>query len=695
MATRSVSAILHGAVRVVDPGSDGELVRRFVEERDAGAFRHLVDRHGPMVLAVCRRVTRHRQDAEDAFQAVFLVLARKAGALRHPGHVGGWLHGVATRAAAKVRSTAARRRRRETALVDGPAAPDRDRRCPVLDAEVARLPEKYRTPVVLCELSGVSLKDAAAALGVPLGTVASRLARGRARLAARLRRYSPDAVGLSLAAVVLPVAPAVASAAAALPFGPVPARVLDLSHGVIRDMFLRKLMTTAVGFVALVASAAAGLTVLADAGAANFGPAAAPNNAAGPAPVTPTRQPGPFTGNPADAAKLVADGNDAFGLDLYGVLAADSQHKAKNLFFSPFSMEAALGMTAAGASGDALTELQTGLHLPKDEAATDAGFGHLFDAINAPNTPAEKRGYQLSTANAIYAQKGERWSKAFVDRVAGKYGAGVVDADFKSDANGERKRINRWVEDQTNHKIKDLLAPPTVTELTVMVLVNAVYFKGDWAAGFSKDLTRDGPFTRGDGSRVTAKLMRREGEYALHEDPAAGFRALELPYRGGQLAMVVVLPDTADGLPAVEKALTPGKLAGITAAFAEESGAGGGHREKVNVLLPKFKVETCYEMIEPLRKLGMKAMFDSHGLQRLTTSRNDFNVSAVVHKGFVDVNEEGTEAAAATAVVVIKSFPSPKRSRVFSADHPFLFAIVHKPTNAVLFLGRVEDPVAQ
>lgn len=264
MATRSVSAILHGAVRVVDPGSDGELVRRFVEERDAGAFRHLVDRHGPMVLAVCRRVTRHRQDAEDAFQAVFLVLARKAGALRHPGHVGGWLHGVATRAAAKVRSTAARRRRRETALVDGPAAPDRDRRCPVLDAEVARLPEKYRTPVVLCELSGVSLKDAAAALGVPLGTVASRLARGRARLAARLRRYSPDAVGLSLAAVVLPVAPAVASAAAALPFGPVPARVLDLSHGVIQDMFLRKLMPMFVGLAALVAGAGVAVTAAAE-----------------------------------------------------------------------------------------------------------------------------------------------------------------------------------------------------------------------------------------------------------------------------------------------------------------------------------------------------------------------------------------------------------------------------------------------
>ena len=700
MAAIRVQSLARLAPVRPDPATDAGLVERFAADRDADAFAELVRRHGPMVLGVCRRALRNAADADDAFQATFLVLARKADAGAVRGPVANWLYGVAVRTAANARRAAARRSTRVSGGADVSAIPARPAADPAdaelaarLDAELAALPDKYRAAVVVCELEGRSLKDAADALGVPPGTVASRLARGRDLLAARMRKAVPAASASGLTAVLSESAaarvPAVlldATAASAFDPALVSEPVSRLIRKVSRDMFLSQLRP----------AASAGLAVLGLAGATVLGLAAdppkpAPGVAVARADTPP--QPGPFTGKPADAGKLVADGNNAFGLDLYGVLAAQKEQQGKNLFFSPFSMEAALGMLAAGASDQAFNELQTGLHLPKDESATDAGFAHLFAKVNDSSTPAEKRGYQLRTANAIYAQKGVAWSPAFADRVVGKYGAGILDADFRADPEKERLRINGWVEKETNEKIKNLLAKDIITLDTVMVLVNAIYFKGDWEAAFKKELTKDAPFTRGDGTKVTAPLMHREGEYALHADAAAGFQAIELPYKGGQVGMMVVLPNKADGLPAVEKALTPDKLAEVAKALATESAAAAGRKGKVEVFLPKFKVESGYEMNEPLKKLGMKTMFNG-GLQRLTTSRNDFYVSAVVHKGFVDVNEEGTEAAAATAVVVSNESVAP-RNPIFKADHPFLFAIVHKPTNTVLFLGRVEDPTAK
>ncbi len=397
-----------------------------------------------------------------------------------------------------------------------------------------------------------------------------------------------------------------------------------------------------------------------------------------------------------DVGQRVAEANNAFAFDLYAVLAADPDQKGKNLFFSPFSIEAALAMTAAGASGEALSELQKGLHLPQDEGMTDAGFGFLFDKINAPNLPPEKRGYQLSTANALFAQKGVDWSKAYIDRVAGKYGSGILDADFIRDFEKERQRINTWVEKETNDKIKQLLAPGVLSVETRMVLVNAIYFKGDWATAFDKQATLNAPFTRTDGTRVNAKLMHRTGRYAFHEDAQVGYKAIELPYKGEQVGMIVVLPDQVNGLPALEKKLTVEKFSALAKTLAQKSAPMTGARTDVEVFLPKFKAETSYLLQKPLETLGMRAMFSSgkRPLQRLTSSPNELFVSAVVHKGFVDVNEEGTEAAAATAVIVgVTSVAPPKP--VFKADHPFLFAIVHKPTNTILFLGRVEDPTAK
>ena len=396
---------------------------------------------------------------------------------------------------------------------------------------------------------------------------------------------------------------------------------------------------------------------------------------------------------PAEVAKPVADASAAFGCDLYGELAkADA---GKNLFFSPLSIEAALAMTAAGAKGNTFDEMQKTLHLPKDEAATDAGFKHIFAKVNDAETPADKRGYTLSLANAIYAQSGFAWEKAFTDRVSSAYGAGILDADFQADPEKERLRINGWVEKETRDTIKDLIAKGILTKLTRMVLVNAVYFKGDWESAFKKDATKDQPFFLADGGRADAPLMYQRGAFGLYQDDT--LQALELPYKAGQMAMVAVLPRKKDGLGEMEKALTPKKVDQILASFHRGAGAAIGRRsDKVDVFLPKFKIETSYALKESLGSLGMKDAFirGKADFSRMSPKAlsDELHISAVVHKAFVDVNEEGTEAAAATGVVMEGRKSAAPPTPAFRADHPFVFLLVHKPTNAVLFQGRVTNP---
>lgn len=394
---------------------------------------------------------------------------------------------------------------------------------------------------------------------------------------------------------------------------------------------------------------------------------------------------------PAEIAKPVADANTAFACDLYPELVKGDA--GKNLFFSPLSIEAALAMTATGAKGNTFDEMQKTLRLPKDEDATDAGFKQIFAKINDAETPAEKRGYTLSLANAIYAQKGFAWEKSFTDRVSAAYGAGIIDADFKADPESERKRINGWVEKETRDKIKDLIAKGLIHKLTRMVLVNAVYFKGDWESAFKKDVTKEQPFFLADGSKADAQLMYQRGAFSLFQDET--LQAVELPYKAGQMAMVALLPRKKDGLAELEKALTPANLSKWTESFRQQAGAAIGRRGGlVDVYLPKFKVETSYELSKQLKALGMLAAFGNADFTRMSKSEG-LAISAVIHKAFVDVNEEGTEAAAATAVVAATPTSigySPPPIPQFRADHPFVFLLVHKPTNAVLFQGRVMNP---
>jgi serpin B len=373
-----------------------------------------------------------------------------------------------------------------------------------------------------------------------------------------------------------------------------------------------------------------------------------------------------------------AAGNTMFALDLYGQL----RKEPGNVFLSPFSISTALAMTAAGAKGQTLVEMLKVLRLT---AAPHAAFGELLNAINRAGVPADKRGYELTTANAIWAQKGYPWRPEFVDLTRKHYGAGVIETDFRADPEAARKQINEWAEKETREKIKDLIPPGVIDRLTAMVLTNAIYFKSAWLSQFAKGATQDQPFTRADGTKADVPLMRQQRTLAYAEED--GLQVLELPYKNNELAMVVVLPRKPDGLARVEDGLTEAKLTGWAKAVRPTL---------VRAFLPRFKVETDYRLVPALKALGMRVPFNpgAADFSGMHTGPEKLAISDVIHKAFVAVDEEGTEAAAATAVVMLRASapPKPQEPKEFRADRPFLFLIRENKTGSVLFMGRFAGP---
>jgi serpin B len=378
-----------------------------------------------------------------------------------------------------------------------------------------------------------------------------------------------------------------------------------------------------------------------------------------------------FAEDKPDTAKLVA-GNTAFGCELYGQLRTE----AGNLFLSPFSISTALAMTAAGARGKTLEEMEKVLHLP---ANAPACFGAVLKSLN-DEPDAKKRGFTLTTANALWAQQGYPWRPEYKKLVATDFGAGLFDVDFKSAAEAARATINAWVEKETREKIKNLLPQGTVTNLTRLVLTNAIYFKGDWQDKFEKANTKNLPFTAADGKKTDVPLMHRTGSYLYAETDS--YQVLDLPYAGKRVSMTVILPKRHNTLPGIEKDLSGEKLTAALRSLQFE--------KEVRVYLPKFKAEKFFTLNEPLQALGMKAAFDAADFGGMAAGVM-LRISAVLHKAFVDVNEEGTEAAAGTAVVVAEP-SAPPQPKVFRADRPFLYLIRDHKTASVLFLGRLSEP---
>ena len=373
----------------------------------------------------------------------------------------------------------------------------------------------------------------------------------------------------------------------------------------------------------------------------------------------------------------------ALGGDLYAALAGESEG---NLVFSPASILLALAMVRAGAAGKTAAELDAVLHVD-DPGAIHHALNGLTRALAARSGTFEVAGepveVELSIANAVWGQESLTWQGAFLDVLAREYGAGVRLADFVADAEAARVAVNGWVGEETSGRIPELLTPGLVNALTRLVLVNAIYLRAPWATPFEPDATRPAPFTLLDGSTVEVPFMRR-GDDAMAYARGDGWQAVELPYAGGELAMLVLLPDEG-ALVTVERELASGLVDRAASALAPGD---------VVLSLPKWEVETRVELSRALAALGLITAFTDAADFTGMTLDEPLQIGFVVHQANITVDEAGTEAAAATAVgMETTAAPDPEPEPILvTVDRPFLYALRDRETGALLFLGRVTSP---
>ena len=389
----------------------------------------------------------------------------------------------------------------------------------------------------------------------------------------------------------------------------------------------------------------------------------------------------------SDGQDMVVQGNNKFALALYTKL----QSEKGNLFFSPYSISTALAMTYAGARGRTATQMAEVLYFPvgkKASSGASAGlnpqqlasaFGELIKSLN---TRGKSGAYELSVANALWGQKDYGFLTKFLDLTEKHYDGRLNEVDFVGAAEAARQTINAWVEKQTNDKIKNLIPKGLLNSMTRLVLTNAIYFKGNWARQFKEDRTKEAPFTLADGKKVDVSMMNQTTRFGYMETEI--LQGLELPYVNDELSMIVLLPKKNDGLGELEQSLTLDNLS---------QWQGKLSKREVVVSIPKFKLTSQFSLAAVLRAMGMTDAFSRSADFSGMNGKRDLSISAVIHKAYVDVNEEGTEAAAATGVTMRLTSVGPgARPPVFRADHPFLFFIRDNQSGSILFIGRVTNP---
>jgi serpin B len=375
----------------------------------------------------------------------------------------------------------------------------------------------------------------------------------------------------------------------------------------------------------------------------------------------------------------IVEANNQFALDYY------SQLKEKddgNIFFSPFSISSALAITYEGARGETAEEIQTVFYFPADDNLRRTEYATVFDELNK-----EDKKYKLSTANALWAQEDYQFLTEYLDTVEKYYGGKATNLDFVKDPEGSRVTINNWVEDQTNDKIRDLIPQGVIDELTRLILTNAIYFKGEWVKQFNEEETKEEDFRISKNDYVEVQMMQRTDEEAkFNYAENDKLQILEMPYSGEELSMLILLPKN-DDLTVIEDLLSTQKLSEWEKDL---------ENQRVDVYIPKFKFETKYFMANDLKTMGMPTAFQWPGADFSgMDGTKDLYIGEVIHQAFVEVNEEGTEAAAATAVIMVGSVSMEQETPeipVFRADHPFIFLIQEKASGNILFMGRVVNP---
>ncbi len=675
--------------------TDPDLLRRYTDQRDQAAFAELVKRHLGLVHATALRLLGgDRHLAQDVTQAAFTELARQAGALRDRATLAGWLHHTARFLALNAVRTEHRRREREQeayAMNETDTTPDAAwaRFAPVLDDAVAALDDADRDALLLRFFSDQSHRELGAQLGLSEDAARMRVARALARLRAHFskRGVTTTAALLSLTLGVHGSTPAPAGLAAS-----VTAKSLSTASGATvvgagKTYFTLKSLAAATAIVA-------GLAILALWRAKENPP---------PPPISAQLPPAPVAVFAADYVSAAQSTNQT-GLDLFRLVA--STDPSANALISPYSIQSALAMTYAGADGETRSEMARVLHYPADDETLATAFKQLRDVLdvaldNSVQIAAARRGRQRGAtapvqpiewrvANRLFGQSDYEFRPAFLDLLRDSYSAPLQPLDFKAAPEAARLFINQWVAEKTKDKILDLLPPPQariITEQTRLVLVNAIYLKVPWETPFSRQRTSDQPFKVRGTTPVNVPTMRMDDRmgYAKRE----GYTAVTVPYLGGELQFLILLPDDPTGVYSLAASITSAEL-------AENAKL---DLQPVTLSLPKFKVQgPSLELAKNLKLLGMKTAFDeprgSANFDRMAPRKPGgyLYISEVIHKTFLALDEDGTEASAATSARGGAGGGPQRQPPEVLVNHPFLFAIQHRDSGACLFLGRVTDP---
>jgi serpin B len=739
---------------------DCDLLRQYLDHRDEGAFAELTHRHLNLVYAATLRVANGDTAlAEDATQAAFAELARKAHSLTRHATLAGWLHTTARYTALRgIRSEQRRRAREQEASAMNDAtdttAPDAawTQLRPLLDEALNRLRDGDRAAVLLRFFEEKSYREVAGILGVseraaqmrveraleklraqfsrhgvtttaallatalgahgsvaaPAGLAAIVVQKSLAQgLAAKVSAFTPRKLflatvgGIAVVAVFFFIALQQAKTAGAISAVPPPAKPLPTipSQSASTSTSMTTSPIISRGTLAAVIMATVPLATAQTNPPPPPPPSAPLLRAAAVAPATPSATAASAPAVPGPNSPLV-QANNRFALDLFRQFGPKLN---ENAFFSPYSISTALAMTWTGAKGDTAAQMAKVLRLA-DLAASEvpADFAALQQAVARAQTLS---GAQLSIANSLWAEQNPEhpFLPNFLDGALAKISAPVTPVDFVHQSAEAAAQINSWVEQKTNEKIKNLIHPDEVGPTTRLVLVNAIYFKGQWETPFRPQMNTNSEFHAADGSAIPAVIMRQGmvTGYADITDGSVPCQVLSMHYGernrplspGQGVSMVVILPRSPDDFGTLAKTLTAEQLAGWL---------GRLHTLLVSVYFPKFKLEERYQLADVLQTMGMRNAFVNPNAQPGGPATADFSgmdgsrdlyVSRVIHQTYVNVDENGAEAAAATAVGMRGGAAGPRTPPPeFRADHPFLFLIRDDVSGSILFLGQLANP---
>nr|ABS87359.1 lospin 7 [Amblyomma americanum] len=376
----------------------------------------------------------------------------------------------------------------------------------------------------------------------------------------------------------------------------------------------------------------------------------------------------------AMAANPLGDSLLNFSIDLYKQLVSESG-RSGNVFYSPFSISAALSMALAGARNTTATQLTEVLHVKSNDIHKHfSGFLSKLSGF-APDV-------KLHVANRMYSEQTFPVLESYLSLLRDSYGATIESVDFKAQYEKVRQQVNAWVEEATESKIKDLLPPGSVDSLTSLILVNAIYFKGLWSSQFDPKSTHRSDFHLDSKNKKVVDMMYQKNDYKMSRSEELAVTALEIPYRGGKTSMVILLPDNVEGLSKLEDSLTASNVSELLKSLWNSS--------DVKLYLPKFKLEQAINLKETLKAMGIKDFFAPAADLTGISDKGKLLASEVIHKAFVEVNEEGTEAAAATGIAMMlmcARFPDTR----FVVDRPFMFLIRSLDPDVVLFMGSVRQ----